>query len=132
MKTFHGSCHCGQVRFAADIDLGAATIRCNCSICAKLRLWSAIVQPEAFRLLAGEAELGLYQFLSKTEQHLFCRHCGVRPFGIGHSPRRGKFYAVNLACLDDVTPEELSNAPITWLDGRNDDWDTPPAQVRHL
>lgn len=132
MKTYHGSCHCGQVRFAADIDLSEATIRCNCSICAKLRLWSAIVKPEAFRLLAGEAELSLYQFLSKTEQHLFCRHCGVRPFGIGQSPRWGKFHAVNLACLDDVTPEELSHAPITCLDGRNDNWDTPPKQVRHL
>jgi hypothetical protein len=90
------------------------------------------VQPEAFRLLAGEAELSLYQFLSKTERHLFCRHCGVRPVGIGHSPRWGKFYAVNLACLDDVTPEELFNAPITWLDGKNDQWETPPAQVDHL
>ncbi|MGK5023321.1 GFA family protein [Janthinobacterium sp. RB2R34] len=132
MKTSHGSCHCGQVRFAADIDLSALTIRCNCSICAKLRLWSAIVQPEAFRLLAGEAELSLYQFLGKTEQHLFCRHCGVRPFGIGQSPRWGKFYAVNLACLDDVTAEELSAAPITYMDGKNDNWETPPAQVRHL
>jgi len=132
MKTCHGSCHCGQVRFAADIDLHAATIRCNCSICAKLRLWSAIVKPEAFRLLAGEAALSQYQFLSKTEQHLFCKHCGVRPFGIGQSPRWGKFYAVNLACLDDVTPEELSNAPIMYLDGKNDNWDTPPGQVRHL
>ena len=132
MKTYHGSCHCGQVRFEADIDLGSATIRCNCSICAKLRLWSAIVKPEAFKLLAGDSELSQYQFLGKTEQHLFCRHCGVRPFGIGHSPRWGKFYAVNLACLDDVTPEELFNAPITWLDGKNDQWETPPAEVRHL
>ena len=86
----------------------------------------------AFRLIAGEAELSAYRFLAKTEQHLFCRHCGVRPFGIGDSPRWGKFYAVNLACLDNVTPEELANAPITWLDGKNDQWETPPAEIRHL
>lgn len=132
MKTCQGSCHCGAVRFEADIRLSAGTIRCNCSICARLRLWSAIVKPDAFRLIAGEAELSEYRFLAKTEQHLFCRHCGVRPFGIGHSPRWGKFYAVNLACLDNVTPEELANAPITWLDGKNDQWETPPAEIRQL
>ena len=132
MKTYRGSCHCGAVRFEADIDLNAGTIKCNCSICSKLRFWPAIVQPPAFRLLAGEAELGNYQFLTGTDQHLFCRHCGIHAFGIGRSPRWGAFYAVNLSCLDDATPDELANAPVTYLDGKNDNWDTPPAAVGHL
>lgn len=132
MKTYHGSCHCGAVRFEADIDLGAGTIKCNCSICWKMRFWPAIVQPAAFRLLSGEAELSNYQFLTKTDQHLFCKQCGVHAFGVGRSPRWGEFYAVNLSCLDDITAEELANAPITYLDGKNDNWETPPAQVRHL
>ncbi|MBB3221929.1 GFA family protein [Pseudoduganella umbonata] len=132
MKTYHGSCHCGVVRFEADIDLGQGTLRCNCSICAKARFWPAIVQPHAFRLLAGAAALTEYRFHTKRDQHLFCRHCGVRPFVNGHSPRWGEFVAVNVACLDDATAEELANAPITYLDGRNDNWDTPPLQIHHL
>ena len=132
MKTYHGSCHCGAVRFEADIDLAQGTLRCNCSICAKVRFWPAIVQPSSFRLLAGAEELTEYRFLSKRDQHLFCRHCGVRPFVNGRSPRWGEFVAVNVVCLDDATADELANAPITYLDGRNDNWDTPPLQIHHL
>jgi hypothetical protein len=132
MKTYHGSCHCGAIRFEADIDLSQGTLRCNCTICRKLRFWPAIVPPSAFRLQAAEDDVGDYQFLSKRDHHKFCRRCGVHAFGIGTSPRWGAFYAVNLACLDDATAEELIAAPITYLDGLNDNWEIPPSEVRHL
>jgi len=132
LKTYHGSCHCGAVTFEADIDLTQGTLRCNCSICVKARYWPAIIKPEAFRLKSGEADLTLYQFLTKTDRHLFCRHCGVRSFGVGRSPRWGDFYSVNVTCLDDASAEELVHAPITYLDGKNDKWDSPPDEVRYL
>lgn len=132
-KTYNGGCHCGAVRYQADIDLSDGTNKCNCSICTKKRWWSINIKPEAFHLLTGEAELIDYQFGSRTGHHLFCRHCGVSSFGWGDVPEiGGKFYAINVACLDDVDIDELVNAPITYFDGRNDNWDSPPKEIRHL
>ncbi|WP_426102758.1 GFA family protein [Massilia sp. TSP1-1-2] len=131
-KTYHGSCHCKAVRFEADIDLSLGTLRCNCSICKKLRCWPAVVKPDAFRLLAGAEALSLYQFGTKTDEHFFCKHCGVRSFGTGNSPRWGRFYGVNVTCLDDVTDQELAATPVTYLDGHNDRWDSMPMETGYL
>lgn len=132
LKTYHGSCHCGTVRFEAEIDLTLPTYRCNCSICSKTRFWPAIVKPESFRLLAGESELTEYLFNTLQNRHFFCKHCGVRSFGLGNSPEIGKIYGVNVTCLDDVSDEDLANAPITYVDGRHDNWRQPPAEIRYL
>lgn len=132
-ETYRGSCHCGAVQFATDIDLRRGTLKCNCSICSKARNWLAMVKPEAFRLESGEHELSDYQFGRKVIHHLFCRHCGIHPFGWGIIPEMGgKVYAVNLLCLDDLDPVTLAAAPVAYLDGRNDDWNSPPAETRHL
>ncbi len=132
-RTYRGSCHCGAVRFEADIDLSAGTFKCNCSICMKARSWLTSVKPDAFRLLAGHAELTEYQFGARRIHHLFCKHCGVRSFAWGDIPEvGGRIYAINVACLDDVGVDDLLSAPITYVDGRNDNFQSPPAEIRHL
>jgi hypothetical protein len=132
-KTYHGSCHCGAVRFVADIDLEAGTSRCNCSACRKGRFWKAIVPAGDFRLGLGEDMLAEYRFGSESISHLFCRRCGIKPFGRGHLDELGgAFYAVNIVCLDDATDEELANAPIIYEDGRHDAWDRQPAVTAYL
>lgn len=132
-KTYHGSCHCGWLRFEADIDLEAGTGRCNCSMCAKQRAWNAVIKPQDFRLISGGDNLSDYQFGSKQGHHRFCKTCGLAPFGEGYVEAiGGAFVSINVACLDDITPEELAKVPVQYMDGRHDNWFNPPKVTSYL
>lgn len=131
LKTYHGSCHCRAVTFEADLDLTQSSYRCNCSICRRTRFWPAIAKPGAFRLLSGESDLTQYRFNTKKNHHYFCKQCGVRCFGIGTETPVGEMHGVNLGCLTDVTDEELSRVPITYVDGMHDRM-SEPEHYSHL
>jgi len=132
VETYQGSCHCGAIRFEADIDLDAGSNRCNCTYCAKARAWFAFAKgAERFRLLDGT---GVTEFRwtasGETEPHLtysFCRTCGVRTFARGHHDGLGgTFHAVHVPTLD-LTPEQLAAMPVHYVNGRDGRYDEAPA-----
>lgn len=101
LKTYTGGCQCGQVRYSVELDLHAPGVP---SVRSKRNYWGALVKPDAFKLLAGEAELCDFTFNSRSVvHHLFCRRCGIRSFCRGDIPEIGGAYVtVNLKCLDAV------------------------------
>jgi hypothetical protein len=132
-KTYHGSCHCGAVKFEADLDLAEGTGKCNCSSCTKTRAWGARGKPADLRVLAGEDQLSDYQHGPKLSHFLFCQTCGCRPFARGDiAEMGGEYVSVFLASLDDIDPAELAQTPVTYMDGRNNNWWHPPAQTNYL
>lgn len=115
MKTYQGSCHCGQVKFEVRADLATAS-SCNCSLCRKKGSIHHRVAADRFTLLTGKETLTMYQFGTKTAKHYFCRHCGIYPF---HRPRSApQMVSVNLRCLDDFDLESAA-IEIERFDGKN-------------
>jgi hypothetical protein len=134
-KTYAGSCHCGAVRFEAEIDLSKGSNRCNCSICSKARSWFVLVRPDCFRWIAGADTQTEYQWTPAGRpgpnlHYRFCKTCGVRTAGSGeYVPGGDPFYFIAVASLDDADADELSNS-IRYVDGRHDRSDRPPDDIR--
>lgn len=133
VETHTGSCHCGDVRFEVDLDLEQPTGKCNCSICTKTRNWNASAKPDAFRLLSDPDATHDYGFNTHSVHWRFCRRCGVRSYAEGDIPEAGgPFVAVQLACIDTLTPEHLAKLPVRYANGRDNDWWHEPAETRYL
>ena len=115
MKTYHGSCHCGAVKFEVDAELSEIT-RCTCSMCSKKGGLFCYVPPDQFRLLQGEEDLTLYRFNTELAKHIFCKHCGIHAFG--HPRSTPDLYLVNVRCLDDFDLE-TEEYEVKLFDGRN-------------
>ncbi len=133
-RTYHGSCHCGRVKFAAKIDLSQGTTKCNCTWCWKRRLWSVRCKPEDFTAISGASELTNDRPKFEGTSGGFCKHCGVRTYGFVPKAEWNPeaYVSVSVASLDDLDPAELLAAPVHYCDGRADNWWNEPAEVRHL
>jgi hypothetical protein len=137
LQTYTGSCHCGAIRFEADLDLDEGSNRCNCSYCAKARAWFAFAKgPQRFRLLEG-AGVSEYRWTppGQPEPHLtftFCRTCGIRTYARGNVDwLGGTFHAVSVPALA-LSPEQFAAIPVRYVNGRDGRYDEAPANPAAL
>ena len=116
-----GGCHCGVVRFTANLPQPLVpALACNCSICSMTGFLHVMVPHERFELLTGRDALTSYRFGTGAADHLFCSICGVKSF---YQPRSHPgAWSVNVNCLDQVP--ELS---VQQFDGRN--WEQAKARL---
>ena len=116
-----GGCHCGAVRFEAEVPDAVEVLDCNCSICAKTGFRHLIVSHGDFRLLSGQEALVSYRFGTGAAEHLFCRICGVKSY---YQPRsHPDAWSVNFNALDDVSGLRVA---FTHFDGRH--WERAAAK----
>jgi hypothetical protein len=111
MPLYHGSCHCGAVRFSLEAEI-AEGYTCDCSLCRRRSALMATVHESRLKITQGEANLGLYQWNARIAKHYFCRTCGIYPF---HKKRSmPDHFGVNLNCLEDF---DVKSVPVRAAEG---------------
>lgn len=84
MMKVQGSCHCGDIRFEAEVDPATVTL-CNCTDCQVLSgsayRVSVPAAASSYRLLSGSPRVYLKTADSGSiRRHAFCPNCGA-PIG---------------------------------------------------
>jgi hypothetical protein len=113
---YHGSCHCGAIKFDYEGEEITRGLRCSCSVCSRK---GAMMSPEAIpseklNIDADENNIGLYQFGNKVAKHYFCKICGI--YTHNEMLRMPGHSRVNLGCIEDL---DTSDFEITLFDGKN-------------
>lgn len=123
--TVTGSCHCGTVRFEAQVDRLSEAQICNCSICRMCGFQHLIIPASRFNLTLGKDQLREYRFRTGTARHLYCGVCGVKSFYVPRSNPDG--YSLNVRCLSFPAGCRVR---FSRFDGRN--WSRNAESLRHL
>ena len=103
-------CHCGAVAFNVKLIDGLNAVRrCNCSFC---RMRGAVVAAASeVDVIKGKEHLTEYRFNTQSVAHYFCAVCGIYTF---HQSRSNpEQFAVNVACLEGVSPFDFASVKVT-------------------
>ena len=125
--TVKGQCHCGSVKFEARLVDGLdKPVRCNCSLCRMRGAVMVFAPAGGVRVREGEDLLTEYRYHTGVAKHFFCSRCGIYT----HHQRRfdPSQYAVNVACLEGVSPFDFLEVPV--VDGHNHPRDTGEPSLR--
>lgn len=122
----NGACHCGTVKFRVRLTDEFNTVRrCTCSLCRMRGAVAVTAKLGDIEFVAGEDNLTLYQFNTRTAKHYFCKTCGIYT----HHQRRSdpSQFGVNVACLEGVSPFDFAAVPVS--DGVSHPSDGGPSGV---
>jgi hypothetical protein len=97
-----GACHCGQIRYEAEIDLAAVSI-CHCTDCQKITGSSFRVnvpaKKENFKMLAGVPKTYVKTAESGAKRlQAFCEHCGTSIYATTEVDQ--KVFGLRVGALD--------------------------------
>ena len=98
-----GACHCGAIRFSAELPDGLASARrCTCSICRMRGAVAVTGSIGGFRITQGADGIATYRFNTGVAEHHFCSRCGIYT----HHKRRSNpdQLGINVACLEGLSP----------------------------
>jgi hypothetical protein len=98
----HGSCHCGQITYEADIAPETVGL-CNCTDCQMLTgsvfRVSVPAAKDSFRLLSGRPKTYVKTADSGTRRrHSFCPNCGT-PVAASADTDDPPTYSLRVGCL---------------------------------
>ena len=116
-----GQCHCGAVRFEANLSDGVNTARrCTCSYCRMRGAVAVSAEMGGVRIVSGQDRMTSYRFNTRKAEHFFCSVCGIYT----HHQRRSNENqcGVNFACLEGMSPFDFAEVPV--IDGVNHPSDT--------
>jgi hypothetical protein len=134
-KLFHGSCHCGKVKFQANLDLTQETVKCNCTFCRKYSWWQTKIDRKGFELLEGKDSINEYSNDRSIGFFAFCKNCGTFVFADSNKTEWTEdAICVTLGCLDDVNIKELSQAPVSYYNSKDDSYSsiTDPEEIKTM
>ncbi|KVE24964.1 aldehyde-activating protein [Burkholderia singularis] len=112
---YTGSCHCGNVKFEVEGEIGGA-LACNCSLCSRKGALMWFVPRDSLRLLMPQERMSTYTFNRHVIKHHFCAVCGIHPFGEGVDPKGNPMAAINLRCVEGI---DLDAVTVQHYDGRS-------------
>ena len=132
-KTYHGSCHCGRVKYEADIDLTPGHGQVQLLDLLEDRWWGTLIKPADFRLLSGEDALSDYQWGHFIGHNMFCKYCGVRCYNHGHlEVARRRLRLDQSGRAGRPRSGRASRGAGALFRRPRQQLDEPPAETRHL
>lgn len=108
MTEAHGSCMCGQVKYAV-LGLIVQIVACHCSLCRRMTgaAFSSyvVVKADQFAITHGQDMLASYAVTERTTRH-FCTICGTPIYNSNPHTYRGlaMLYLGTIQKHEDLAP----------------------------